>query len=149
MGVEVMALLDKANTESYGNPEITEVNIGTRNNPAILISGHDLKDMEELLAQTEGTGVDVYTHSEMLPANYYPNSKNTAILWVIMAMHGGNRKKKLRHLMARFYLPPTVLVPPSDSYKDRVYTTGASGFKGVKHIADRVGGQQKDFSCHN
>jgi hydroxylamine reductase len=98
--VKAMAVLDKANTESYGNPEITKVNLGVRNNPGILISGHDLKDMEELLKQTEGTGVDVYTHSEMLPANYYPAFKNTIISWVITAVHGGIKTKILKLSMA-------------------------------------------------
>lgn len=100
-GVQVMALLDKANTETYGNPEITKVNIGVRNNPGILISGHDLRDLEMLLEQTQGTGVDVYTHSEMLPAHYYPAFKNIRILQEIMEMHGGNRKKSLRVFMVR------------------------------------------------
>ena len=96
-----MALLDKANTETYGNPEITKVNIGVRNNPGILISGHDLRDLEMLLEQTQGTGVDVYTHSEMLPAHYYPAFKKYPILQEIMEMHGGNRKKSLRVFMVR------------------------------------------------
>jgi hydroxylamine reductase len=146
LGVEVMALLDKANTESYGNPEITEVNIGTRNNPAILISGHDLKDMEELLAQTEGTGVDVYTHSEMLPANYYPKFKKYSHFVGNYGNAWWKQKEEIEAFNGPVLFTTNCLVPPSDSYKDRVYTTGASGFKGVKHIADRVGGQQKDFS---
>ncbi len=97
-----MALLDKANTSTYGNPEITKVNIGVRNNPGILISGHDLKDMEELLKQTEGTGVDVYTHSEMLPANYYPAFKNINILLATTVMLGGNKTKNLKLSMDQF-----------------------------------------------
>lgn len=101
-GVDGMAMLDKANTSAYGNPEITKVNIGVRSNPAILVSGHDLRDLEMLLEQTKDTGVDVYTHSEMLPAHYYPTFKNTAILSAITAMRGGNRKRNLRALTAQF-----------------------------------------------
>ena len=146
-GVDVMALLDKANTESYGNPEITEVNIGTRNNPAILISGHDLKDMEELLAQTEGTGVDVYTHSEMLPANYYPKFKKYSHFVGNYGNAWWKQKEEIEAFNGPVLFTTNCLVPPSDSYKERVYTTGASGFKGVKHIADRENGQAKDFSA--
>lgn len=146
-GVDVMALLDKANTEAYGNPELSEVNIGTRNNPAILISGHDLKDMEELLKQTEGTGVDVYTHSEMLPANYYPAFKK----YEHLAGNYGNAWWKQKEEFATFNGPilftTNCIVPPKADYADRVYTTGASGFPGFTHIADRVEGGQKDFSA--
>lgn len=145
-GVDVMALLDKANTEAYGNPEITEVNIGVRNNPAILISGHDLKDMEELLRQTEGTGVDVYTHSEMLPAHYYPAFKK----YEHFVGNYGNAWWKQKEEFATFNGPvlftTNCIVPPKAEYADRVYTTGASGFPGFKHIADRVEGGEKDFS---
>ncbi|MCK8059233.1 MULTISPECIES: hydroxylamine reductase [unclassified Fusibacter] len=145
-GVDVMALLDAANTEAYGNPELTEVNIGTRNKPAILISGHDLKDMEELLKQTEGTGVDVYTHSEMLPANYYPAFKK----YEHFVGNYGNAWWKQKEEFATFNGPvlftTNCIVPPKADYADRVYTTGASGFPGFKHIADRVDGGQKDFS---
>jgi hydroxylamine reductase len=145
-GVDVMALLDKANTSAYGNPEITEVNIGTRNKPAILISGHDLKDMEELLKQTDGTGVDVYTHSEMLPANYYPAFKK----YEHFVGNYGNAWWKQKEEFATFNGPilftTNCIVPPKADYADRVYTTGASGFPGFKHIADRVEGGQKDFS---
>lgn len=145
-GVDVMALLDKANTTAYGNPEITEVNIGVRNNPAILISGHDLKDMEELLRQTEGTGVDVYTHSEMLPANYYPAFKK----YEHFVGNYGNAWWKQKEEFASFNGPvlftTNCIVPPKADYADRVYTTGASGFPGFKHIADRVEGGEKDFS---
>ena len=146
-GVDVMALLDQANTESYGNPEITEVNIGTRNNPAILISGHDLKDMEELLAQTEGTGVDVYTHSEMLPANYYPKFKKYEHFVGNYGNAWWKQKEEFESFNGPILFTTNCIVPPSDSYKDRVYTTGASGFSGVKHIADREAGKQKDFSA--
>jgi hydroxylamine reductase len=145
-GVDVMALLDAANTGTYGNPEITEVNIGVRNNPAILISGHDLKDLEELLQQTEGTGVDVYTHGEMLPAHYYPAFKK----YSHFAGNYGNAWWKQKEEFEKFngvvLFTTNCIVPPSKSYADRVYTTGASGFPGFKHIPDRVNGQQKDFS---
>ncbi|MGF7140533.1 hydroxylamine reductase [Roseimarinus sediminis] len=146
-GVDVMALLDKANTESYGHPEITEVNIGTRNKPAILISGHDLKDMEELLAQTEGSGVDVYTHSEMLPANYYPKFKKYEHFVGNYGNAWWKQKEEIEAFNGPVLFTTNCLVPPSESYKDRVYTTGASGFDGVKHIADREPGKQKDFSA--
>ena len=146
-GVDVMALLDKANTESYGNPEITEVNIGTRGNPAILISGHDLKDMEELLAQTEGTGVDVYTHSEMLPANYYPKFKKYKHFVGNYGNAWWKQKEEFESFNGPILFTTNCLVPPTESYKDRVYTTGATGFAGVKHIADREPGKQKDFSA--
>lgn len=106
-GVSAMAQLDAANTNSYGNPEISEVNLGVRNNPGILISGHDLKDLEELLEQTEGTGIDIYTHSEMLPAHYYPQLKNTSIWQETMEMPGGNRKKSLKVSTDRSCLPVT------------------------------------------
>lgn len=145
-GVDVMALLDEANTSAYGNPEITEVNIGTRNNPAILISGHDLKDMEELLIQTEGTGVDVYTHSEMLPANYYPAFKK----YEHFVGNYGNAWWKQKEEFASFNGPvlftTNCIVPPKEVYADRIYTTGAAGFPGFKHIPDRKDGLPKDFS---
>ena len=147
-GVKAMALLDKANTSSYGNPEITQVNIGVRNNPAILISGHDLKDMEELLAQTEGTGVDVYTHSEMLPANYYPAFKK----YKHFVGNYGNAWWKQREEFESFNGPilftTNCIVPPLEgaSYKDRVYTTNSTGFPGWKHIPSREDGKTKDFS---
>ena len=147
-GVKAMALLDKANTSSYGNPEITRVNIGVRNNPAILISGHDLKDMEELLAQTEGTGVDVYTHSEMLPANYYPAFKK----YKHFVGNYGNAWWKQREEFENFNGPilftTNCIVPPLEgaSYRDRVYTTNSTGFPGWKHIPARKDGKTKDFS---
>lgn len=145
-GVEVMALLDKANTTSYGNPEITEVNLGVRGNPAILISGHDMKDMEELLRQTEGTGVDVYTHSEMLPANYYPAFKK----YNHFVGNYGNSWWKQTTEFETFNGPvlftTNCIVPPRESYKNRIYTTGASGYEGCTHIADREPGKEKDFS---
>lgn len=145
-GVNVMALLDKANTESYGNPEITKVNIGVRNNPAILISGHDLKDMEELLKQTEGTGVDVYTHSEMLPAHYYPAFKKYEHFVGNYGNAWWKQKEEFETFNGPILFTTNCIVPPSDSYKKRVYTTGASGFDGCIHIPDRKDGQPKDFS---
>ncbi|MBI9105800.1 MAG: hydroxylamine reductase [Spirochaetales bacterium] len=144
-GVEVMALLDKANTESYGNPEITSVNIGTKGKPGILISGHDLKDMQQLLEQTEGTGVDVYTHGEMLPANYYPAFKK----YDHFVGNYGNSWWKQSTEFVSFNGPilftTNCITPPKDSYKDRVYTTGAAGFPGVKHIEGLSG--ERDFSA--
>ena len=148
IGVQVMALLDKANTSTYGNPEITKVNIGVRTNPAILISGHDLRDMQDLLEQTEGTGVDVYTHSEMLPANYYPAFKK----YKHFVGNYGNAWWKQTSEFETFNGPilftTNCIVPPKStaSYADRVYTTGASGFNGFPHIADRENGKPKDFS---
>ncbi len=148
-GVDVMALLDAANTSAYGNPEMTKVNIGVRNNPAILISGHDLKDMEELLKQTEGTGVDVYTHSEMLPAHYYPAFKK----YKHLAGNYGNAWWKQNTEFESFNGPilftTNCIVPPKSTatYKDRIYTTGASGLEGAIHIPDRKEGEMKDFSA--
>ncbi|MBN2897736.1 MAG: hydroxylamine reductase, partial [Clostridia bacterium] len=146
-GVDVMALLDEANTSTYGNPELTEVNIGTRNNPAILISGHDLKDMEELLKQTQGTGVDVYTHSEMLPANYYPAFKK----YEHFVGNYGNAWWKQREEFESFNGPilftTNCIVPPTGDVVNRIYTTGASGFPGCQHIPDRRDGEMKDFSA--
>jgi hydroxylamine reductase len=147
-GVKVMSLLDKANTETYGNPEISTVNIGVGTRPGILISGHDLKDMEELLKQTEGTGVDVYTHSEMLPAHYYPAFKK----YKHFVGNYGNAWWKQREEFEKFNGPvlftTNCIVPPlkDASYKNRVYTTGTSGFEGFKHIPDRQDGGMKDFS---
>jgi len=143
--VDVMALLDKANTTTYGNPEVTKVNIGVRNNPGILISGHDLKDLEQLLEQTKGTGVDVYTHGEMLPAHYYPAFKkydhfvgNYGNAWWL-------QDKEFETFNGPILMTTNCLVPPKDSYKDRVYTTGVVGFPGVKHITEDENGN-KDFS---
>ncbi len=146
-GVEVMALLDKANTTAYGNPEITEVNLGVRKNPAILISGHDMKDMEELLRQTDGTGVDVYTHSEMLPANYYPAFKK----YKHFVGNYGNSWWKQTTEFETFNGPvlftTNCIVPLRESYNDRIYTTGSSGYPGCPHIPDREPGKEKDFSA--
>ena len=146
-GVEVMALLDKANTTSYGNPELTKVNIGVRNNPAILISGHDLKDLEELLIQTKGSGVDVYTHGEMLPAHYYPAFKKYDNFVGNYGNAWHKQDKEFDSFNGPIFLTTNCLVPPKESYKDRVYTTGVVGFEGVKHIADRADGNPKDFSA--
>jgi hydroxylamine reductase len=145
-GVKVMALLDKANTESYGNPEITRVNIGVRNNPAILISGHDLKDMEELLKQTEGTGVDVYTHSEMLPANYYPAFKKYDHFVGNYGNSWWKQKTEFETFNGPVLFTTNCIVPPKENYIDRIYTTGSSGFTGCKHIPERKDGKPKDFS---
>ena len=148
MGVSVMALLDKANTSTFGNPELTKVNIGVRNHPAILISGHDLRDLQDLLEQTEGVGVDVYTHSEMLPAHYYPAFKK----YGHFAGNYGNAWWKQTEEFETFNGPilftTNCLVPPRSNatYADRVYTTGSVGFAGFPHIGDRVNGQPKDFS---
>ena len=145
-GVKVMELLDKANTETYGNPEITKVNIGVRNNPGILISGHDLRDLEMLLEQTQGTGVDVYTHSEMLPAHYYPAFKK----YPNFAGNYGNAWWKQKEEFESFHGPIVMttncIVPPKDSYKDRIYTTGAVRYPGCKHIPGAEG-EEKDFSA--
>lgn len=145
-GVEVMALLDKANTSTYGNPEITKVNIGVRSNPGILISGHDLKDMEELLKQTEGTGVDVYTHGEMLPANYYPAFKKYSHFVGNYGNAWWKQDKEFESFNGPVLMTTNCLIPPKDSYKDRVYTTGVAGFPGLKHIPEREDGKAKDFS---
>ncbi|MCL6457039.1 MAG: hydroxylamine reductase [Gorillibacterium sp.] len=145
-GVDVMALLDTANTSAYGSPGITKVNIGVGNRPGILISGHDLKDIEELLKQTEGTGVDVYTHSEMLPAHYYPAFQKYSHL----VGNYGNAWWKQAEEFASFNGPilmtTNCIVPPKQSYIDRLYTTGQTAFPGVKHIVDAEEGKSKDFS---
>lgn len=144
--VKTMALLDRANTETYGSPEITKVNIGVRTNPGILISGHDLKDMEELLKQTQGTGVDVYTHSEMLPANYYPAFKK----YDHLAGNYGNAWWKQNEEFELFGGPilmtTNCIIPVKDSYKDRIFTTGMTGYPGVEHIPEPADGTPKDFS---
>ena len=147
-GVTAMALLDKANTTKYGNPEISKVNIGVRNNPGILISGHDLRDMEDLLIQTEGTGVDVYTHSEMLPANYYPAFKKYSHFVGNYGSSWWKQKEEFTTFNGPVLFTTNCIVPPRKdaSYFDKVYTTGASGFTGFRHIADRPAGGRKDFS---
>ena len=147
-GVKAMALLDKANTSSYGNPEITHVNIGVRNNPAILISGHDLKDMEELLAQTEGTGIDIYTHSEMLPANYYPAFKKYKHFVGNYGNAWWKQREEFENFNGAILFTTNCIVPPLEgaSYRDRVYTTNSTRFPGWKHIPARKDGKTKDFS---
>ncbi len=147
-GVNVMALLDKANTGAYGNPEITKVNLGVRNNPGILISGHDLKDMEELLEQTQGTGVDVYTHSEMLPSHYYPAFKKYDNLVGNYGSSWWHQKEDFEKFNGPILFTTNCIVPPSETstYKDRVYTTGSSGHPGFKHIPDRKENGKKDFT---
>jgi hydroxylamine reductase len=147
--VASMALLDEANTTTYGNPEITEVNIGVRKNPGILISGHDLKDMAELLAQTEGTGVDVYTHGEMLPANYYPAFKKYSHL---VGNYGGSwwhQNTEFESFNGPILLTTNCLVPlkKENTYLNRLFTTGVVGYEGAVHIADRPAGGVKDFSA--
>lgn len=145
-GVSAMALLDKANTEAYGNPEMSRVNLGVRNNPGILVSGHDLRDLEMLLEQTQGAGVDVYTHSEMLPAHYYPKFKQ----YPNFVGNYGNAWWKQNEEFESFHGPilmtTNCIVPPKDSYKSRLYTTGAAGYPGCPHIPGGIG-EQKDFSA--
>ncbi|MDY0235838.1 MAG: hydroxylamine reductase [Gudongella sp.] len=145
-GVTTMALLDKANTTAYGNPEITEVNIGVRNNPAILVSGHDLKDFEELLEQAKNSGVDIYTHGEMLPANYYPSFKKYDNFVGNYGSAWWAQKEEFEKFNGAILFTTNCIVPPKAVYADRVYTTGSSGYPGFKHIADRVDGKAKDFS---
>ncbi len=146
-GVAAMSLLDRANTTTYGHPQITKVNIGVRKNPGILISGHDLKDLEELLEQTQGTGVDVYTHGEMLPAQYYPAFKK----YEHFAGNYGNawwkQDKEFESFNGPILMTTNCLVPPKDSYKDRVTVTGVVGFPGLKSIPAREPGKKKDFSA--
>jgi hydroxylamine reductase len=148
IAVKTMALLDEANTSTYGNPEISEVNIGVGSNPGILISGHDLKDMEELLKQTEGTGVDVYTHGEMLPANYYPAFKKYSHF---VGNYGGSwwhQNEEFESFNGPILMTTNCLIPikKNNTYQDRIYTTGMTGYPGVTHIADRKENGVKDFS---
>lgn len=144
-GVNGMALLDKANTSTYGNPEITKVNIGVGNRPGILISGHDLRDMEMLLKQTEGTGIDIYTHSEMLPAHYYPAFKKYSHFVGNYGNAWWKQKEEFESFNGPILMTTNCIVPPKDSYKERLYTTGAAGFPGCKHIPGEIG-EEKDFS---
>ena len=144
-GVSGMALLDKANTEAYGNPEITRVNIGVGTNPGILVSGHDLRDLEMLLEQTQGTGVDVYTHSEMLPAHYYPAFKKYPNFIGNYGNAWWKQKEEFESFNGPILMTTNCIVPPKDSYKDRLYTTGAAGYPGCTHIPGEIG-EQKDFS---
>lgn len=148
-GVSAMAQLDAANTETYGNPELSEVNIGVRNNPGILVSGHDLKDLEELLQQAEGTGIDIYTHSEMLPAHYYPQLKK----YKHLAGNYGNawwkQKEEFESFNGPILFTSNCIVPPRPdaNYKDRIYITGACGLEGATYIPESKDGGQKDFSA--
>ena len=144
-GVSGMALLDKANTEAYGNPEITKVNIGVGTNPGILVSGHDLRDLEMLLEQTQGTGVDVYTHSEMLPAHYYPAFKKYPNFIGNYGNAWWKQKEEFESFNGPILMTTNCIVPPKDCYKDRLYTTGAAGYPGCIHILGGIG-EQKDFS---
>jgi hydroxylamine reductase len=146
IGVKAMALLDKANTSAYGNPEPTNVSIGVRDKPGILISGHDLKDMKELLNQTDGTGIDVYTHGEMLPANAYPAFKKYSHFVGNYGNAWWKQKEEFEKFNGPILLTTNCLVPPKDSYKDRVYMTGVVGFEGLKYIPDGENGDAKDFT---
>lgn len=144
-GVSGMALLDKANTDAYGDPEITKVNIGVGKNPGILVSGHDLRDLEMLLEQTQGTGIDVYTHSEMLPAHYYPAFKKYPNFIGNYGNAWWKQKEEFESFNGPILMTTNCIVPPKDSYKNRLYTTGAAGFPGCTHIPGEIG-EQKDFS---
>jgi len=144
--VNTMALLDKANTSTYGNPEISKVNIGVRNNPGILISGHDLKDLDELLKQTEGTGVDVYTHGEMLPANTYPAFKKYSHFVGNYGSSWWHQNEEFESFNGPILMTTNCIIPVKDSYKDRIFTTSVVGYPGVKHISPRAKGGAKDFS---
>ena len=144
-GVSSMALLDKANTEAYGNPEITKVSIGVGKNPGILVSGHDLRDLEMLLEQTQGTGVDVYTHSEMLPAHYYPAFKKYSNFIGNYGNAWWKQKEEFESFNGPILMTTNCIVPPKDSYKHRLYTTGAAGYPGCTHIPGEIG-EKKDFS---
>jgi len=146
MGVQAMALLDTANTSTYGNPEPTQVSIGVREGPAILISGHDLRDLDELLQQTEGTGVNVYTHGEMLPANAYPTFKKYPHF---VGNYGGSwwhQGEEFAKFGGAVLMTTNCITPPKKGYSDRIFTTGMTGWPGATHIADREDGKQKDFS---
>ena len=145
-GVDGMALLDNANTSTYGNPEITKVNIGVGTRPGTLVSGHDLRDLEMLLKQTQGSGVDVYTHSEMLPAHYYPAFKKYPNFVGNYGNAWWKQKEEFESFHGPILMTTNCIVPPKDSYKDRLYTTGAAGYPGCKHISGEIG-EEKDFSA--
>lgn len=145
-GVDGMALLDNANTSTYGNPEITKVNIGVGTRPGILVSGHDLRDLEMLLKQTQGSGVDVYTHSEMLPAHYYPAFKKYPNFVGNYGNAWWKQKEEFESFHGPILMTTNCIVPPNGSYKDRLYTTGAAGYPGCKHISGEIG-EEKDFSA--
>lgn len=145
-GVDGMALLDNANTSTYGNPEITKVNIGVGTRPGILVSGHDLRDLEMLLKQTQGSGVDVYTHSEMLPAHYYPAFKKYPNFVGNYGNAWWKQKEEFESFHGPILMTTNCIVPPKGSYKDRLYTTGAAGYPGCKHISGEIG-EEKDFAA--
>lgn len=145
-GVDGMALLNNANTSTYGNPEITKVNIGVGTRPGILVSGHDLRDLEMLLKQTQGSGVDVYTHSEMLPAHYYPAFKKYPNFVGNYGNAWWKQKEEFESFHGPILMTTNCIVPPKGSYKDRLYTTGAAGYPGCKHISGEIG-EEKDFSA--
>ena len=145
-GVKGMALLDNANTSAYGNPEITKVNIGVGSRPGILVSGHDLRDLEMLLEQTQGTDVDVYTHSEMLPAHYYPTFKKYSNFVGNYGNAWWKQKEEFESFHGPILMTTNCIVPPKDSYKDRMYTTGAASYPGCIHILGAIG-EEKDFSA--
>lgn len=145
-GVDAMSLLDQANTSTYGHPEITKVNIGVRNRPGILISGHDLKDLEELLQQTEGTGVDVYTHSEMLPAHYYPAFKKYDHFVGNYGNAWWKQASEFDDFNGPILMTTNCIVPPKPSYLNRIFTTGNTGYPGVQHIPESIDGKPKDYS---
>ncbi len=147
VAVTGMALLDEANTKTYGHPEITEVNLGVGKNPGILVSGHDLLDLAELLEQTEGTGIDVYTHSEMLPAHSYPELKKHKHLVGNYGNAWWQQDKEFESFNGVILMTTNCIVPVRKSYADRIYTTGMSGYPGVPHVADRPKGGKKDFSA--
>lgn len=146
IAVKTMALLDRANTQTYGSPEITKVNIGVRGNPGILVSGHDLKDFEQLLKQTEGTGVDVYTHCEMLPANYYPAFKKYSHFVGNYGNAWWKQNEEFEQFGGPILMTTNCIIPVKDSYKDRIFTTGMAGYPGVRHIPEPAHGGPKDFS---
>lgn len=145
-GVDAMALLDGANSGTYGNPEITKVNIGVGKNPGILVSGHDLRDIEMLLQQTEGTGVDIYTHSEMLPAHYYPKLRKYKNLVGNYGNAWWSQKEEFEKFNGPILMTTNCIVPPAESYKDRLWTTGVAGYPGCRHIEGKYG-ETKDFSA--
>ncbi len=147
VAVTTMALLDQANTSTFGNPEISRVNIGTGNRPGILVSGHDLLDLKELLEQTQDTGIDVYTHSEMLPANYYPELKKYPHLHGNYGNAWYHQNTEFASFNGPILMTTNCIIPVQDSYRERLFTTGMAGWPGVPHIADRVAGKPKDFSA--
>lgn len=147
LGVTALAQLDKANTDAYGHPEITAVNLGVRDNPGILISGHDLKDMAELLEQTQGTGVDVYTHSEMLPANYYPAFKKYDHFVGNYGSSWWHQNQEFESFNGPILMTTNCIIPIKGTYQDKMFTTGMAGYPGCKHIPDRENGTPKDFSA--